>query len=54
MRTVLALVNRNRKLFFRDRGMLLESLITPVILIVLYGTFPANVYKESFESSLEA
>ena len=52
MRTVLALVNRNRKLFFRDRGMLLESLITPVILIVLYGTFLANVYKESFESSL--
>ncbi len=28
-----------------------SSLITPVILIVLYGTFLSNVYKDSFQSS---
>ena len=50
MKTLLALINR--KLFFRDKGMLFSSLITPIILIVLYGTFLANVYKQSFESSL--
>ncbi len=48
MRTMTALISRNRKLFFRDRGMFLSSLITPVILIVLYATFLANVYKDSF------
>ncbi len=52
MKTIIALVNRNRKLFFRDKGMLVSSLITPIILIVLYGTFLANVYKDSFKSTL--
>jgi len=52
MKTLLALTARNRKLFFRDKGMLMSSLITPVILIVLYATFLANVYKDSFESAL--
>lgn len=52
MKTLFALISRNRKLFFRDKGMLLSYLITPIILIVLYGTFLANVYKQSFESSL--
>ena len=46
MRTMTALISRNRKLFFRDRGMFLSSLITPVILIVLYATFLRSVYKE--------
>ena len=32
MRTVLALMNRNRKLFFKDKGMLFTSMITPVII----------------------
>ena len=44
MRTVLALMNRNRKLFFKDKGMLFTSMITPVILIVLYATFLAKVF----------
>lgn len=52
MKTLMALVSRNRKLFFRDKGMLLSSLITPIILIVLYGTFLAKVYRDSFRSSL--
>ena len=54
MRTVLSLINRNRKLFFRDKGMLLSSLITPIILIVLYATFLAKVYKDSFTANIPA
>lgn len=51
MKTVIALVNRNRKLFFKDRGMLFSAMITPGILIVLYTTFLAKVYKDSFLSA---
>lgn len=43
-----ALVKRDTKLFFKDKGMFFTSLITPVILLVLFATFLANVYVESF------
>ncbi len=46
------MIKRNCKLFFKDKGMFFTSLITPVILLVLYVTFLAKVFKESFESSL--
>ena len=52
MRTVLALMNRNRKLFFKDKGMLFTSMITPVILIVLYATFLAKAFKDSFTAAI--
>ena len=52
MKTLISMINRNRKLFFRDKGMLFSSLITPLILIVLYATFLAKVYKDSFTSNL--
>ena len=45
-----ALVARNVKLYFKDKGMFLTSLITPVILLVLYATFLRNVYVDSFRS----
>ena len=51
MKTVISLMNRNRKLFFRDKGMFFSALITPFILIVLYATFLAKVYKDSFTSA---
>ena len=51
MREVAALVDRNRKLFFKDKGMLFSSMITPLILIVLYATFLAKVYKDSYTSA---
>lgn len=50
MKAVLALMSRNRKVFFKDKGMLFSSLITPVIMIVLYATFLAKVYHNSFVS----
>ena len=49
-----ALIRRNTKLYFKDKGMFFTSLITPVILLVLYGTFLANVYEDCFRSALEA
>lgn len=49
-----SLTKRGLKLFFKDKGMLFSSLITPLILLVLYITFLAKVYKDSFLSSLEA
>lgn len=52
MKTMTALVKRNVKLFFRDKGMFFTSLITPAILLVLYATFLGNVYMDSFEMNL--
>ena len=49
-----ALIRRNTKLYFKDKGMFFTSLITPLILLVLYSTFLSNVYEESFRSALEA
>ena len=46
------LIRRNCKLFFKDKGMLFTSLITPVILLVLYTTFLAGIYRDSFRGAL--
>lgn len=51
MRELGALVKRNVKLFFKDKGLFFTSLITPMILLVLYATFLANVYRDSFFSA---
>lgn len=52
MSTLFALIKRNVKLFFKDKGMFFTALITPGILLVLYATFLGNVYKDSFLSAL--
>lgn len=46
------LIRRNCRLFFRDKGMFFSSLITPIILLVLYVTFLGNVYRDSFTGAL--
>ena len=51
MRTVLALMDRNRKLFFKDKGMLFTSMITPVILIVLLCYISCKGFQRFFYSS---
>ena len=51
MKIFWSLVKRNMKLFFNDKGMFLTSLITPLILLVLYITFLGNVYKDSLIQS---
>lgn len=52
MKTFSALTKRNIKMFFKDKGMFFTSLITPVILLVLYSTFLANIYHDSFASTI--
>ena len=52
MKTVGALIKRNTKLFFKDKGMFFTSLITPMILLVLYASFLGNVYRDSFTANL--
>lgn len=48
------LTRRNCKLFFKDKGMFFSAMITPIILLVLYATFLARVYRNSFVSVLPA
>lgn len=48
-----SLIRRNVKLYFKDKGMFLTSLITPVILLVLYVTFLGKIYESSFGEPLE-
>lgn len=52
MNTLIALTKRNCKLFFKDKGMFFTSMITPMILLVLYVTFLGNVYRDSFADAL--
>ena len=52
MRTTMALIKRNVKLFFKDKGMFFTALITPAILLVLYASFLGNVYRDSFTANL--
>lgn len=52
MTEVLALIRRNTKLFFKDKGMLFTAMITPCILLVLYATFLGNIYRDTFTQNL--
>ena len=52
MTQLIHLVKRNSKLFFKDVGMFITSLITPLILLVLYVSFLAKVFKDSFALSI--
>ena len=54
MKTLSVLVKRNAKIYFQDKGLFLTSLITPMILLVLYGTFLRKVYEDSFRQVLTA
>ena len=52
MTALFSMIKRNCKVFFKDKGMFFTSLITPIILLVLYATFLKNVYVDSFSSSI--
>ncbi|MDE6867659.1 MAG: ABC transporter permease [Clostridia bacterium] len=51
MKKLISLVGRNTKCYFKDKLTFFMSLITPLILLVLFVTFLRNVYIESFESA---
>lgn len=48
MKTLQALTMRNIRMYFKDTGMFLTSLITPLILLVLYSTFLKNIFDQTF------
>ena len=42
------LIKRDTKLFFKDKMTFFTSMITPLILLLLYVTFLGKVYRDSF------
>ena len=52
-RKMIALVTRNTKCYFKDKFTFFMSLITPLILLILFVTFLKNVYVDSFNKISE-
>ena len=52
IKKLFSLVSRNIKCYFKDRFLFLISLLTPVILLVLFVTFLRGVYIESIKLAL--
>lgn len=52
MNVLMALVKRNAKLFFKDKGTFFTAMISPIILIFLFVTFLGNVYRESLAAAI--
>lgn len=48
---LISLVMRNTKCYFKDKVTFFMSMITPLILLVLFATFLRNVYIGSFKSA---
>ncbi len=48
MRAFRTLISRDIKMFFGDKGLFFTSLVTPLILLLLFVTFLGNVYRSSF------
>lgn len=47
--TLWTLIKRNTKLYFKDKGVFISSLITPIVLLILFITFLKNVYIDSIK-----
>ncbi len=54
MSIIKSLIGRNIKMFFKDKGLFFTSLITPMILLILYATFLGNLYEDSFKQILSS
>ena len=52
MKKIINLTIRNIKVYFSDKAMFLTSLITPVILLILYATFLSNVFQSTFVDAM--
>lgn len=52
MKVLFNLTKRNINLFFKDKAMFFTSMITPLILVLLYVTFLANVYRDTITNSI--
>lgn len=49
VKKLFSLVSRNTKCYFKDKLLFFVSMITPLILLVLFATFLRNVYIDSFK-----
>lgn len=52
MTSLIALIKRNIKIFFKDRGLFVSALIAPLIVLGLYILFLGNTFQSSFENSI--
>lgn len=52
MRTTLGLIRRNIRVYYRDRGQVVLSLIAPLILLLLYILFLGNLQVDTLKGSL--
>ena len=50
LKKMFSLISRNTKCYFKNKFMFFTSLITPLILFVLYVTFLRSVYIDSFSN----
>ncbi len=48
MRNLGILIKRNTLLFFKDKGTFLTSLISPIIILILFVTFLGGIYRNAF------
>lgn len=49
---LIALIKRHTKVYFKDKGVFISSLITPLILLFLFVTFLKNVYVDSLKMQI--
>ncbi len=49
-KTLTALIARNAKIYFRDKGVFFPSLLAPLILLFLFIAFLGNVYRDSIQN----
>ncbi len=49
---LISLVGRNTKYYFKDKLTFFMSMITPLILLILFVTFLRNIYIENFKSGI--
>lgn len=54
MKSLLAMVRRNTKIFFFDKGTFFTAMISPIVLVVLFITFLGDVYRDSLAAVLPA
>lgn len=52
MRKLWALVKRHTKVYFKDKMLFFVSMITPLILVVLFLTFLGSIYRDAVTGSL--
>ncbi|MDE7406210.1 MAG: ABC transporter permease [Clostridiales bacterium] len=53
IKQIAAFTARNIRLFFKDKGMFIGALLSPLIIMVLYALFLHRVFLQSFDSMLQ-